>query len=55
MVRWLPEPVVAEVADFADYLFRKHVQLAVDELTARRKANGWLIVQVGNLVMAEQA
>ncbi|MBN1874411.1 MAG: hypothetical protein JXA33_09280 [Anaerolineae bacterium] len=55
LLRMLPEPAVAEVADFAGYLVRKHVHLAVDEYTARRKANGWLITWVGNMVMADQA
>lgn len=54
VLRMLPPPAVAEVADFAHYLFRKHVPLAVDEHTARRKANRWLVERVGNMVMAEQ-
>ncbi|MEJ5309983.1 MAG: PepSY domain-containing protein [Anaerolineae bacterium] len=55
LLQLLPEPAVLEVADFADYLFRKHVQLAVDERAARRKANGWLVTWVGNMLMAEHA
>ena len=43
------------MSGFADYLFRKHVRLAVDESTARRKANRWLIERVGNMVMADQS
>ena len=54
LLRMLPPSVVEEVADFADYLFRKHVRLAVDEGTARRKANRWLVERVGNMVMADQ-
>ena len=53
LLRMLPPPAVEEVADFADYLFRKHVRLAVDEYTARRKANRWLVERVGNMVMAD--
>ena len=53
LLRLLPPPAVEEVADFADYLFRKHVRLAVDEYTARRKANRWLVERVGNMVMAD--
>jgi hypothetical protein len=55
LLRLLPEPAVAEVADFAGYLVRKHGRLAVDEQTARRRANGWLVTWVGNMVMADQA
>ncbi len=61
LLRLLPEPAVAEVADFAgylavfDYYVRKHGRLAVDEQAARRRANGWLITWVGNMVMADQA
>lgn len=55
LLQLLPEPAVVEVADFAAYLFRKHVRLAVDERAARRKANGWLVTWVGNMVMAEHA
>jgi len=54
LLRMLPPSVIEEVADFADYLFRKHVHLAVDEHTARRKANRWLVERVGNMVMADQ-
>jgi len=54
LLRMLPPSVVEEVADFADYLFRKHVRLAVDEGTARHKANRWLVERVGNMVMADQ-
>ncbi len=54
LLRLLPEPAVAEVADFASYLVRKHVRLTIDEYTARRKANGWLITWVGNMIMADQ-
>lgn len=54
LLRVLPPPVVEEVADFANYLFRKHVRLAVDEHTARRKANRWLVERVGNMVMADR-
>ena len=53
LLRLLPPPAVEEVADFADYLFRKHVHLAVDEHTARRRANRWLVERVGNMVMAD--
>jgi hypothetical protein len=42
------------VADFANYLFRKHVRAAVDERVARRTANRWLVERVGNMVMADQ-
>ncbi len=55
LLQLLPEPAVVEVADFADYLFRKHVRLTVDERAARRKANGWLVTWVGNMVMADNA
>ena len=55
LLRMLPPPAIEEVADFANYLFRKHVQAAVDERTARRKANRWLVEQVGNVVMADQS
>jgi len=51
LLKLLPEPAVVEVADFADYLFRKHVRLAVDERAARRKANGWLVTWVENMEM----
>jgi len=54
LLRLLPSPVVKEVADFTHYLFRKHVRLAVDEHTARRRANRWLVERVGNMVMADQ-
>jgi hypothetical protein len=54
LLRMLPPPAVKEVADFADYLFRKHVRPAVDEHTARRKANRWLVERVGNMVMADR-
>lgn len=50
----LPPTAVAEVADFVDYLYRKHTPLPIDEHLARRKANRWLIEWVGNLVMADQ-
>ena len=54
ILRMLPPSVIEEVADFADYLFRKHVRLAIDEYAARRKANRWLVERVGNMVMADQ-
>jgi hypothetical protein len=54
LLRMLPPPAVEEVADFANYLFRKHVRLAVDEHAARRKANRWLVERVGNMVMADR-
>jgi len=54
LLEMLPPPAVEEVADFAAYLVRKHIHLAVDEQTARRKANRWLIERVGNMVMAER-
>ncbi len=41
LLRLLPEPAVAEVADFAGYLVRKHGRLAVDEQAARRKVTAW--------------
>lgn len=50
----LPPTAVEEVADFVDYLYRKHTPLPIDEHLARRKANRWLIEWVGNLVMADQ-
>lgn len=53
VLRMLPPTAVREVADFADYLFRKHVHPATDEHTARRKANRWLVERVGNMVMAD--
>jgi hypothetical protein len=53
LLRMLPPTAVQEVADFADYLFRKHVRPAVDGPTARRKANRWLVERVGNMVMAD--
>ena len=31
------------------------VPMVIDEATARRKANGWLIDTVGNMVMADKA
>ncbi len=54
LLRMLPPPAVKEVADFADYLFHKHVRPAVDEHTARRKANRWLVERAGNMVMADR-
>jgi hypothetical protein len=54
LLRMLPPPAVEEVADFAQYLFHKHVRLGVDERIARRKANRWLVERVGNMVMADQ-
>jgi hypothetical protein len=54
LLRLLPPPAIEEVADFAGYLFRKHVRPAVDEHTARRKANRWLVQRVGNMVMADR-
>ena len=54
LLRMLPPPIIEEVADFATFLFRKHVHLAVDEHTARRKANRWLVERVGNMVMADR-
>jgi hypothetical protein len=54
LLRMLPPLAVEEVADFANYLFRKHVRAAVDEHTARRTANRWLVERVGNMVMADQ-
>jgi len=53
LLRMLPPPVIEEVADFANYLFHKHVRPAIDEYTARRKANRWLVERVGNMVMAD--
>ena len=54
LLRLLPPPAVEEVADFASYLLRKHGRLPVDEHSARRRANRWLVEQVGNMVMAGQ-
>jgi hypothetical protein len=54
LLRLLPPPAIEEVADFASYLFRKHVRPAVDEHTARHKANRWLVQRVGNMVMADR-
>jgi hypothetical protein len=54
LIRMLPSPAVEEVADFAGYLFRKYVRLEVDEQTARRKANRWLVERVGNMVVANR-
>ena len=54
LLRMLPPPAVEQVADFANYLFRKHVRAAVDERVARRTANRWLVERVGNMVMADQ-
>jgi len=54
LLRALPPAAVEEVADFADYLFHKHVRPQVDAHTARRKANRWLVGQVGNMVMADR-
>ncbi len=54
LLRVLPPPVVEQVADFANYLFRKHVRPTVGEHTARRKANRWLVERVGNMVMADR-
>jgi len=54
LLRMLPPLAIEEVADFAGYLFRKHVRPAVDEHTARRKANRWLVERVGNMVMADR-
>jgi hypothetical protein len=53
LLRLLPEPAVAEVADFAGYLVRKHGRLAVDEQTARRKVTAWLVSEVGNMLVGE--
>jgi hypothetical protein len=53
LLHMLPATAVQEVADFADYLFRKHVRPGVDEQTARRRANRWLVERVGNMVMAD--
>lgn len=54
VLRVLPPAAVEEVADFADYLFHKHVRPQVDQHTARRKANRWLVGRVGNMVMADR-
>ena len=54
LLRVLPPTAVQEVADFTHFLFRKHVRLAVNEHAACRKANRWLVEQVGNMVMADQ-
>ena len=54
LLHMLPPPVVEQVADFTAYLFRKHVRPTVDEHTARRKANRWLVERVGNMVMADR-
>jgi hypothetical protein len=53
LLRVLPPAAVEEVADFAGYLLRKHVCPRIDEHTARRKANRWLVGRVGNMVMAD--
>jgi hypothetical protein len=53
LLRMLPPLAVEEVADFANYLFRKHVRAAVDERAARRTANRWLVERVGNMIMAD--
>ncbi len=54
LLRMLPPPEVEKVADFAHYLFRKHVRLAVDEHMAHRRANRWLVERAGNMMMADR-
>jgi hypothetical protein len=53
LLRMLPPPAVEQVADFANYLFRKHVRAAVDERVARRTANRWLVERVVDATTGE--
>lgn len=50
----LPPAALQEVADFIAFLYQRHVRLTVDERVARRRANRWLLDNVGNLVMASR-